>query len=76
MSNLNLTGQATLASSIQPKIVNLKSAMNERKPIWDKLNNTKRKAWIDSNKDPIMSLAWSIYNWLHNNFFEDFNYDL
>lgn len=71
---LNLTGQEAYAQNIQPEILTLKSLMNDRKVVWDKISNAKKKAWITSDKDPIMSLAWSIYSWLDNNFFEDYDH--
>jgi len=72
---LNLIHQSIYAQQIQPKITQLKNLMNERKVLWDRLNNKKRKLWITSGKDPIMTLAWNVYNWLHNNFFGDYNGD-
>ena len=69
MSDLNLTGQATLAGQVQTRIVQLRNAMDLRKPIWDRLPLAKKKAWITSGKDPIMTLAWNIYRYLRDNFF-------
>lgn len=75
MTELSLTGQTVSASQIQTRIVTLKSLMDQRKPIWDKISTEKKRAWILSNKDPIMSLSWDIYRYLENNFFyeEDIN---
>lgn len=71
MTILNLTGQAGAASEINPKIIQLKALMTDRKTLWDKLPPSKKKIWIQNSqtKDPIMFLAWSVYKWLHNNFF-------
>lgn len=69
MANLNLTGQATAASAIQNRLVQLRNQMADRLPLWQKLNNKQRRKWILSGKDPIMELAWQIYKYLRDNFF-------
>jgi len=69
---LNLTGQEVYAQDIQPKVNQLKTLMNERKVLWDRLSNEKKKVWITSGKDPIMTLAWNAYSWLRDNFFGDY----
>ena len=69
MAILNLTDQQTAYNLIAPKSQQLKNAMDLRKPIWDKIPIAKKIAWIQSDKDPIMSLAWSVYKYLRNNFF-------
>jgi len=70
MAILNLSDQTTLRNTIAPKIQFLKTAMNARKVIWDKLSPEKKKKWVTSGKDPIMSLAWSVYRYLRDNFFD------
>lgn len=69
MADLNLTGQSTLAGQVQTRITQLRAAMDLRKPIWDRLPLEKRKAWVTSNRDPIMTLAWKTYRYLRDNFF-------
>ena len=71
MANLNLSGQQAYKDAIAPHIQTLKDRMNERKVIWDKLPDDKKKLWITSGKDPIMTLAWNSYKYLRDNFFED-----
>jgi hypothetical protein len=71
MTQLNLTNQQAAVDQIQPYINALKNRMLDRKELWDKINIQKRKQWVLSDKDPIMSLAWSIYKWLDTNFFGD-----
>ena len=66
--DLNLSNQTNLRNQILPAIVALKNAMIARKPMWDKLPFRKRKAWVMSDKDPIMSLAWDIYKALDEYF--------
>jgi hypothetical protein len=70
MTDLNLSGQSTLASAIQTRVNQLKAAMDERLPVWRKLPIEKKKKWVTSGKDPIMTLAWNIYKYLRNNFFD------
>lgn len=71
MANLNLSGQEAEKNQIAPKVQQLKNRMNERKVIWDKLPDDKKKLWITSGKDPIMTLAWNSYRFLRDNFFSD-----
>lgn len=68
MTTLNLTGQNLEREDILPKIIKLKSLMNERKTIWDKLPYKKQNAWVMSDKDPIMALAWSVHRYLKDFF--------
>lgn len=69
MTELNLTGQATAAGQIQTRITQLRGLMDQRLPVWNKLPLAKKKAWVKSGKDPIMTLAWAIYKYLRDNFF-------
>ena len=69
MAILNLSGQQADYNTIAPKVQTLKVWMDERKVLWDKISPEKRKKWVISGKDPIMSLAWNIYKYLRNNFF-------
>jgi hypothetical protein len=71
MADLNLTGQATSAGQIQTRITQLRNAMELRKEVWNRLPIAKKKAWITSGKDPIMTLAWQIYRYLRDNFFTE-----
>ena len=69
MADLNLTGQAVSAGQIQTRITQLRSAMDLRKEVWNRLPVAKKKAWITSGRDPIMTLAWQVYRYLRDNFF-------
>ena len=71
MTTLNLSGQQTEANQINPKLQQLKDRLDERKIVWDKLSDAKKKKWITSGKDPIMTTAWQIYKYLRNNFFTE-----
>jgi len=68
--NLNLTDQETEKAAIAPKLLKLKQLLDERKLIWDKLPDEKRKKWIQSGKDPVLDIAWDMYKYLHKNFFK------
>lgn len=69
MTKLNLSVQQGAYNMIAPKIQQLRGTMELRKEVWDKLPVTKKIAWIQSGKDPIMGLAWTVYKYLRNNFF-------
>lgn len=71
MADLNLSGQQAERDQIAPKIQQLKDRLNERKVIWDKLSDEKKKLWIQSGKDPVMTLAWQAYRYLRDNFFSE-----
>lgn len=70
MATLNLSNQQAAVNQIQPYINALKTRMDERKEVWARLDRDKRVKWIKSGKDPIMTLAWQIYKYLRDNFFD------
>jgi len=69
MADLTLTGQSTIAGQVQTRINTLKTEMDKRKEIWNRLPEAKKKLWITSGKDPIMTLSWQTYRYLRDNFF-------
>ena len=69
MAELNLTGQSTIAGQVQTRINQLRTEMDKRKVVWDRLPVTKKRAWITSGRDPIMTIAWQVYRYLRDNFF-------
>lgn len=71
MAILSLTGQTIASAEITPKLVQLKNLMDQRKIIWDKISDEKKRAWVLSEKDPIMDIAWDVFRYLNNNFFGD-----
>jgi len=71
MAQLSLSNQATAKNSIAPKIQDLQTLLDSRKELWAKAPRESREKWIKSGKDPIMTLAWTIYKYLHDNFFSD-----
>ena len=71
MAQLNLIDQQTYRDNIAPKVQALKNQMDKRIDIWQRVPIEKKKAWITSGKDPIMTLAWNMYKYLRDNFFGD-----
>jgi len=69
MADINLTGQEAAKNQIQPRITVLRGLLEQRKEVWGKLEMTDRVRWIKSGRDPIMTLAWTIFRYLYNNFF-------
>ena len=76
MANLTIIDQAAYKNSIQPKMVLLKQQLDLRSEIWAKVSIEKKKAWIKSGKDPIMTLAFQMGQYFKDNFpelLEDYN---
>jgi hypothetical protein len=70
---IELSQQSKPGDTIAPKIQQLRTAMDERIPVWTKLSLEQKTKWVKSGKDPIMVLAWQIYKYLRDNFFGDVN---
>jgi len=76
MTTLNLSGQDLERDDIVPKLLKLKTLLDDRKEIWQRISVAKRKLWVTSEKDPIMDIAYDIHKYLDNNFFgEDYYSD-
>ena len=71
MATINLSGQELEKQDIRPKLLKLKQLMDQRKVVWSRIDDDKKKKWVRSDKDPVMSLAWDIYKYLKNNFFKE-----
>lgn len=71
MTILNLTNQTTAKNQIAPKLAALKTELDKRLPVWRRISLEKKRQWVLSDKDPIMSLAWDVYKYLDKNFFGD-----
>ena len=71
----NFTISSADRTKIRDAIVELKGQLDLRKPVWDRIPDAKKRAWIKSGKDPEMSLAWDVYRYLNNNFFDRENAD-
>jgi len=75
MATLELSGQSLERADIAPKLLKLKNLLDDRKDMWAKIPFEKRKAWMQSGKDPVMDIAWDVWNYLKNNFFGEKYYD-
>jgi hypothetical protein len=70
MSHLSLSNQCTISNQVQQRINALRTEMEKRREIWFRLPYEKKRLWVKSGKDPIMSLAWTIYKYLRE-WFQD-----
>jgi hypothetical protein len=70
MATLTLTNQAALATDIKTKTGSLQTALDERAAVWFRLPVEKRREWIKGGKDPVISEAWKIYEYLRKYFRE------
>ena len=70
--NINLTGQQTETDKIQPYIDKLELLLTQREPVWNKLTDKEKKKWLQSNKDPILTMAYEHYLFLKE-FFREFS---
>lgn len=68
MTILNLTNQETTKSQIAPKLLALKTELDKRSVVWERLSQEKKRQWIKSEKDPIMNLAFDITKYVVRNF--------
>lgn len=69
MARLNLKNQAQAVSQIKPKLTQFRNQMELRKELWHRAPMNKKRYWVKSGKDPIMALAFQIYDYLDKNFF-------
>ena len=70
MADLVLTGQKALSDDIKVKTASLETALNERSEIWFRLTAAQRLEWIKGGKDPVISEAWTTYEFLRTYFRE------
>lgn len=76
MANLTLINQEAYKENIQPKMLLLKQQLDLRAEIWAKLDRDKKKKWVTSDKDPLMTLAFQMGQYFKDNFpelLEDYN---
>ena len=66
--NLNLNNQQQLYTQIAPYMQAMKNSMDERIPMWDKINDQKKLKWVEWDKDPIMKLAGNIVEYFCKSF--------
>ena len=70
MTEIRLINQQAYADNIAPKVQALKTQMDARIDVWQRVSIEKKKQWVKSDKDPIMALSWDMYKYLRDNFFE------
>jgi hypothetical protein len=68
VGNLNLSGQAAEASDVLPKLLKLKQLLDQRKDAWSKIPRKKKKAIIQGEKDPVLTVAFTLGQYLQKNF--------
>ena len=64
MATINLTNQATAAAALESGKTSLIALLDQRKPVWNKIDRTKKLKWISGADDPVMTLAWQNYQYL------------
>lgn len=69
-SKLDSLVQESHARQIEPKLELLMAQLDMRKEVWLGLTSEKRARWIKSGKDSIMALAWKIFKYLEDDFFD------
>ena len=69
MATIELTNQKTLETQIKPMMTALQNALGDRLDIWRKIPLEKKKAWLESGEDPILTLAKDLYIYLDSTFF-------
>ena len=70
MAEFRLINQQAYANNIAPKVQALKNQLDDRIDVWQRVSTEKKKQWVTSGEDPIMTLAWNMYKYLRDNFFE------
>ena len=69
MADLTLSNQATEKALIESKTNDLRSLMESRKEVWQRLPEESKKKWLDSGKDPVLMLAYDTWKYLDENYF-------
>ena len=68
MANLTIVDQEAYKETILPKMLLLKQQLDLRSEIWAKVSMEKKRKWITSDKDPIMTLAFQMGQYFKDNF--------
>ena len=74
--NLNLANQQLLYNQVAPKVQDLKTSMDLRIPMWNKIDNKDKLKWVEWDKDPIMKLSANIAEYFCKNFSDMVQYYL
>lgn len=57
--NITLTGQKIEQLKIQPLLDKAELLLTQREPVWNKLDDEEKKKWLQSNKDPILTIEYN-----------------
>lgn len=68
MPTLDLTLSAQERQKIRQGALLLKQHLDQRKELWAMLPKKKQIAWLQSDKDEVMSFAFDIMKYFHKNF--------
>lgn len=74
MTTINLTNQTQKLNTAKPYLQGFIEELVKRKPIWDKLSYSQKKAIIQEDKDKILKWGWLMYKELRE--FYDVKVDL
>lgn len=66
--NLNLDNQRALYNAVAPYINHLRQSMDLRIPMWNKISDKRKLAWVEWDKDPVMKLSANIVEYFCKNF--------
>ena len=66
MAKLELTGQAHRAQAVEVQFNFLKESLEQRRSFFERMeeNEEKKKAWMESEDDPVLFLAKNMYEYL------------
>lgn len=67
----NYTGQTTAWNGFKNQVGAWIDWVIERKPDFEKRTTEQKQAWIESNNDPILTLAFWLYKNILHDMFED-----
>lgn len=58
-------------TQIAPKVQQLKQLADAELPRWQRLSDKGKRELIKSGKHPLLALLWSMYRYLHSNWFSE-----
>ena len=72
MAELNLNGQAGIAAQVGPKLVQLREALEQRLPVWQKLTAEQKRRWlaVAAERDPLLHMARQMAEYLMETWFD------
>ena len=75
MARLTLTNQQSRVDIFKTYLNTFRGMLLDRLPLWRKVSLDKKKAWVKSGKDPVVTLAWKMYTELKDFFGMDADHD-